>query len=341
MPKRHGFTCDAGELRELAQAVLERARRAGASGCDCDVSEGYGLTVTVRKGKPDTIEHNRDRSHRRHGVLRRASARRRGHASTSDFSRARARADGRRGGGDRAPHRGGRLRRAAGAPSCSRATRPISISSTRGRSPPRRRSSWPSAARPPRSRSSKKIRNSEGATVSAQQTQFVLANSLGFSGGFPGSRHYLSCAVIAEDKGLMQRDDWYSASRVPSRLADPRALGRYAGQRAAARLGARKIATGQAPVLFEAPVALGLHRALRLRGERRQPVPQDLVPARQPRQAGVRAEGAHRRAAARARRAWRARRSTRKAWRRASGASCATAWSRAISSAATRRASSA
>jgi PmbA protein len=64
--------------------------------------------------------------------------------------------------------------------------------------------------------------------------------------------------VIAEDKGLMQRDDWYSASRVPAKIADPRALGRYAGQRAAARLGARKIATCQAPVLFEAPVAIGL-----------------------------------------------------------------------------------
>jgi PmbA protein len=105
---------------------------------------------------------------------------------------------------------------------------------------------------------SKKIRNSEGATVSAQQTQFVFANSLGFVGGFSGSRHWLSCAVIAEDKGLMQRDDWYSASRLPGKLADARALGRYAGQRAAARLGARKMATRQAPVLFEAPVAVGL-----------------------------------------------------------------------------------
>jgi PmbA protein len=56
----------------------------------------------------------------------------------------------------------------------------------------------------------------------------------------------------------MQRDDWYSASRVPAKIADPRALGRYAGSRAAARLGARKIATCQAPVLFEAPVAIGL-----------------------------------------------------------------------------------
>src|SRR5205823_3638324 len=105
---------------------------------------------------------------------------------------------------------------------------------------------------------SKKIRNSEGASVSAQQSQFVFANSFGFVGGYPASRHWLSCSVIAEDKGLMQRDDWFSASRVPSQLADPVALGRYAGERAAARLGARKIATCQAPVLFEAPVAIQL-----------------------------------------------------------------------------------
>ncbi len=86
----------------------------------------------------------------------------------------------------------------------------------------------------------------------------MLANSDGFMAGYPGSRHYLSCAVIAEDKGLMQRDDWYSSSRLPDEIADPVALGRYAGQRAAARLGARKIATCKAPVLFEAPAAIGL-----------------------------------------------------------------------------------
>jgi PmbA protein len=105
---------------------------------------------------------------------------------------------------------------------------------------------------------SKKIRNSEGATLSTQQSQFVLANSHGFMAGYPGSRHYLSCAVIAEEKGLMQRDDWYSSARVPGQIADPVALGRYAGERAAARLGARKIATCRAPVLFEAPAAIGL-----------------------------------------------------------------------------------
>jgi PmbA protein len=102
------------------------------------------------------------------------------------------------------------------------------------------------------------IRNSEGASVSAQHSQFVLANSLGFMHGFPTSRHTLWLSVIAEDRGLMQRDDWYSATRVPGKLAKPEALGEYAGRRALARLNARKIATCQAPVLFEAPAAASL-----------------------------------------------------------------------------------
>src|SRR5881396_4454240 len=88
MPKRHAFSCDPGELRSLAQVVLERARHAGANGCDCDVSEAYGLTVTVRKGQPDTIEHNRDRSVGVSIYLGERPKVRRGHASTSDFSRA-------------------------------------------------------------------------------------------------------------------------------------------------------------------------------------------------------------------------------------------------------------
>jgi PmbA protein len=257
MPKRHGFSCSADELREIARAVLERARRAGASGCDCDVSEGHGLTVTVRKGRPETIEHNRDRAIGVSIYLGERPRVRRGHASTSDFSREAleqtvdaALAIARHTAEDDC----------AGLPEADLLARaapeldlyhPWDITTEEAVELAQRCEAAALAV-------SKKIRNSEGATVSAQQTQFVFANSLGFTGGHPGSRHWLSCAVIAEDKGLMQRDDWYSAARVPEKLADARALGRYAGQRTVARLGARKISTTQAPVLFEAPAAVGL-----------------------------------------------------------------------------------
>ncbi|CAM9982036.1 unnamed protein product, partial [Phaeothamnion confervicola] len=103
-----------------------------------------------------------------------------------------------------------------------------------------------------------KLKNTEGTSVSAQHSQFVFANSLGFMAGFPTSRHSLGCSMIAGEKGQMQRDDWYSSTRVPSKIADPEALGRYAGERALARLRAKKISTCQAPVLFEAPLAGGL-----------------------------------------------------------------------------------
>ena len=254
MARRHAFSCDPDALRELASAVLARARRAGASGCDCDVSECYGLTVTVRKGKPETVEHNRDRSAGVSVYFGERPKVRRGHASTSDFSRAAL---------EQTVDAAAAIARhtaeddCAGLPDAEFLARdapdldlfhPWDLSTEEAIEITRRCEAAAFGA-------SKRIRNSEGATVSAQQTQFVLANSLGFMAGYPGSRHYLSCAVIAEEKGLMQRDDWYSTSRVPGTLADPEALGRYAGQRAAARLGGRKIATCQAPVLFEAPVA--------------------------------------------------------------------------------------
>jgi PmbA protein len=253
---RHpGFTCDRAELQSLAQAVLARAKTAGASGADCEVSEAHGLTVTVRKAKPDTIEHNRDRSI---GVTVYFGERprvRRGHASTSDLSRAAL---------EQTVDAAAAIARhtaeddCAGLPDPELLARdvpdldlfhPWDLSSDEAVALARR---CEAAA----FRVSKKIRNSEGASVSRQHSQFVLANSLGFMGGYAGTRHWISCAVIAEEKGLMQRDDWYSASRVPSQLADPERLGRYAGERAAARLGARKITTRQAPVLFEAPAAI-------------------------------------------------------------------------------------
>jgi PmbA protein len=87
-PARERFTHTRQELREFAQIALDAARRAGASACECDVSDGYGLTVTVRKGSVETIEHNRDKGLGMTVYLGERPGARRGHASTSDFSRA-------------------------------------------------------------------------------------------------------------------------------------------------------------------------------------------------------------------------------------------------------------
>jgi PmbA protein len=103
-----------------------------------------------------------------------------------------------------------------------------------------------------------KITNSEGAGVSTQHSQFVLATSHGFMGGYATSRHDISCSCIAGDGAAMQRDDWYTSERLSQALEAPETVGQHAAKRALARLGARRLTTRQCPVLFEAPLAAGL-----------------------------------------------------------------------------------
>jgi PmbA protein len=257
MSKAHRFTYAPAQLQAFAQTVLDAAQRAGASACECEVSEGYGLSVTVRKGEPETIEHNRDKGMGVTVYFGDRPAARRGHASSSDFSAAALESAVQ---AAAAIARKTAVDECAGPPEADALARkprdldlfhPWDLGTEEAIGIARRTERAAFALSP-------KIRNSEGASVSAQHSQFVIANSLGFMQGFPTSRHTLSLSVIAEDKGLMQRDDWYSSARVPGRVADPEALGEYAGRRALARLGARKIATCQVPVLFEAPVAAGL-----------------------------------------------------------------------------------
>ena len=251
------FTYAQQQLREFAQSVLDHARRAGASACECDVSEGYGLSVSVRKGEVDTIENNRDKGIGVTVYLGDRPKARRGHASTSDFSPA---AIAQTVDAALAIARHTAEDDCAGPPEAAELARdlpdldlchPWDIRAEEAIALAKRTERAAFALSP-------KLKNSEGAGVSAQHYQFAFANSLGFMGGFASTRHSLHCVMIAEDKGLMQRDDWYSTSRVPGSLADPEALGRYAGERALARLGARKIATCQVPVLFEAPLAAAL-----------------------------------------------------------------------------------
>ena len=103
-----------------------------------------------------------------------------------------------------------------------------------------------------------RISNSEGATVTTQDSHFIYGNSLGFLAGYPSSRHGTWCSLIAGQNDAMQRDDWYETTRDPLDLVAPAVVGRRAGERAMSRVGARKIATMQAPVLFEAPIASSL-----------------------------------------------------------------------------------
>ena len=257
MSKTPRFSYTPEQLRALAAEVLAQAKRLGASACECDVSEAHGLSVTVRMGEVDPIEHTRDKGLGVSVYFGERPRVRRGHASSSDFSAAAiartveaAVAIAQRTAEDDC----------AGLPEPALLARdlpdldlyhPWRLEAAQAIELARRCEQAAFAL-------SRKLRKSEGATVSTQSAQFLFANSLGFAAGFPSSRHALWCSVIAEHRGLMQRDDWMSANRVPERLADAQALGRYAGERALARLGARKIATCQAPVLFEAPVATQL-----------------------------------------------------------------------------------
>jgi PmbA protein len=104
----------------------------------------------------------------------------------------------------------------------------------------------------------RRITNSEGAGVSAQQAHFWAGNTRGFRGGYASSRHYLSVSPIAGKGKAMQRDAWYSSMRDASELAAPEAVGRYAAERALSRLKSRRVPTAEVPVLFESTVAAGL-----------------------------------------------------------------------------------
>jgi PmbA protein len=247
------FSYSHERLRELAQSVLDHARRVGASACEADVSEGIGQSVTVRRGEVETIEYNRDKGI---GVTVYLGTRR-GHASTSDFSDAAVRAT---------VEAAASIARftaedpCAGLPDADLlAKRPMELDLFFPWQLPveeaielARRCEQAAYAVSPL------ITNSEGASVSAQQSHFISANSLGFMDGYATSRHYLSVAPIAGKGKDMQRDDWYSGHRDPNDLAAPEAIGDYAARRALSRLKAKKIKTCQVPVLLEAPLATGL-----------------------------------------------------------------------------------
>ncbi|MCL6409190.1 peptidase U62, partial [Dickeya dadantii] len=99
---------------------------------------------------------------------------------------------------------------------------------------------------------------SESSEITSQQGDFILANSAGFSAGYPTSLHTLWSHAIAHNDTQRQQGFWHTTGRAPSLLASPEAIGHTAAQRAVAQLGARKLSTRRCPVLFDAPVAHSL-----------------------------------------------------------------------------------
>ncbi len=107
-----------------------------------------------------------------------------------------------------------------------------------------------------------RITNSEGGDYSHQDARIVFANSHGFTGEYRGSSVSLSVSPIAGQNGAMQRDGWYSVQRRLQHLESPQSIGRIAAKRALRRLGARKVATQQVPVVFDPERAAGLLRTI-------------------------------------------------------------------------------
>jgi len=247
------FALSDDQLRSTALRALDDARALGASDASAEISESVGLSVNTRRAQVETIEHTRDKGL---GISVYIGTRR-GNASTSDLAPAAIR---------QAVEAAYNIARytaedpAAGLPDddmLERAPRdldlfhPWDLEVEQAIDIARRAEQAAFDVSP-------QIANSEGANVYTSSGHFVLASSRGFCDGFSFSRHSLSVTPIAQDARGMQRDDWYSASRVASELASPQAIGDYAARRALARLSARKLSTRRVPVLFEAPLACGL-----------------------------------------------------------------------------------
>ena len=250
-----GFAYTRPYFEQLVDSALAHAKKLGATDAGAEASEGCGLSVSVRKGELENVERNRDKSL---GITVYVGQRR-GNASTSDFSEAAIRQT------VQAAYDIARFTAedpVAGLPDAADIAQsheqpdldlfhPWSIDSERA-------TQLALACEAAALQTSRKITNSEGAGVSAQQSHFFSAHTRGFRGGYASSRHSMSVAPIAGRGDKMQRDAWYTSMRHAHDLASPEAVGRYAAERALSRLNARKISTRECPVLFESPLAAGL-----------------------------------------------------------------------------------
>ena len=243
---------DMERLAELAEDVIRRARSAGADQAEVSASIETGLSVNVRLGEVETVEHTRDRGF----GLTVYFGQRKGSASTADLN-----PDSIQATLDQACAIA-RYTEADPAAGLADATRMASVFPDLDVWHP-----WDidttaaidlGIAIEDAGRAHAGISNSQGAGVQAGQGAAVYANSHGFVGCERGTRHSLSLALIAGHDDGMQRDYWYDSVRAASDFMSPQALGDKAAERALARLGARDLSTRQCPVLFVPDLARGL-----------------------------------------------------------------------------------
>jgi PmbA protein len=239
-------------LEALAEDALQRARKGGASAAEVGASLAGGLSVTVRKGEVETLEHQRDRGF----SVTVYFGQRKGSASTSDLA---PRAI------EETVDKACTIARYTAEDACAGLPDPECMAVD----PPDLDLDHPWQIDPDQAvalardceaaglQADERISNTEGGSLSSHRGLRVYANTHGFSGGYASTSHSLSCALIAGKGDQMQRDYWYTLSRCADALESPAAVGRRAAERTLRRLGARKLSTRSVPVLFVAELARG------------------------------------------------------------------------------------
>ncbi len=237
----------------MVALAIDEAKKLGATEVEAGVSVDTGLSVTARLGEVETLEYQRDRGM---GVTV-YRGKRKGSASTGDLSATAIR---------ETVAKAFSIAGFTAEDECAGLPDPDTIA----RNPPDLDLCHPWSIEPDEARDvavaceaaalqhDKRIGNSEGATLSTHHGLRVFGNSIGFLGGYASSLHSLSCVVLAQENGEMQRDYWYSTMRDWRELDDAQSIGKQAAVRALRRLNARKLATLTAPVLFVPELARGL-----------------------------------------------------------------------------------
>ncbi|MBW8453848.1 MAG: metalloprotease PmbA [Pseudomonas sp.] len=240
-------------LREKVERIIEEARRQGASASEVSVSMEQGLSTTVRQGEVETVEFNRDQGF---GITLYVGQSK-GSASTT-------------GSGDEAIRETVAAALAIARHASQDEFAGLADAALMARELPDLDLYHPWSITPEQAIEQAlscesaafdfdaRIRNADGTSLNTHQGCRAYGNSNGFIGGYCSTRHSLSCVMIAESEGQMQRDYFYDVNRIGEALIDPQTIGRRAAERAVRRLGARPIPTCEVPVLFAPELATGL-----------------------------------------------------------------------------------